>query len=50
LINKICWIEYVVKGQYLEAAGKEFLQSKLPNHLVLNTGSIYGQKDLNNIF
>ena len=46
LKNRISWVEYILKGQYLEEKGTEFFQSKLPNNIVLNTGSLKGYYDI----
>ena len=46
LCKKISWCEYALKGQYLEAAGKEFFAERLPRNIVLETGHIRGYYDI----
>lgn len=44
--KRIAWCEYLIKGQLLEAEGKDYLKQNLPQHIVINTGSIYGAFDV----
>lgn len=47
LCGRISWCEYIIKGQYLEAKGKEFIAANVPsNFKVIQTGQIKGQYDI----
>ena len=50
LCKKISWCEYALKGQYLESAGKEFFSEVMPQNIILETGSLMGQIDIDGVF
>lgn len=40
--KRLSWVEYIIKGEYLEQAGLQFFIQRIPSRLVLQTGALKG--------
>lgn len=46
-LKRLIWTEYIIKGEYLEQAGKQFFKEHLPrDYRIIQTGRIGGQIDI----
>lgn len=46
-LKRLIWTEYIIKGEYLEQAGKQFFREYLPrDYRIIQTGRIGGQIDI----